>query len=318
MERLKISILDAATLGNDMDLSIFNEAGDTEIFPLTAAEEVSERIADSDICIVNKIKMNETVLADAKKLKLICVAATGFDNIDIEYCRKQGITVCNVAGYSVNSVSQLTLAMVLSASVNLNAFRASVSDGRYSEGSVQNILTPVYRELCGKTWGIIGYGAIGKKVGAAAEALGCRVIVNKRTPTDDAECVDLEYLLKESDIITIHVPLTEKTKNMIGEKEIALMKDGVFLVNVARGAVTDEAAVAKAVKCGKIGFFGCDVYSAEPMPKTHPFYEIRNLDNVCLTPHMAWGAFESRERCIGEIVKNIEAFCNGEKRNVVS
>ncbi len=318
MEKLNITVLDAATLGNDMDLSVFNTFGDVDIYPLTDRSDAAKRIENSHIVIVNKVKMDEAVLARAKMLKLICVTATGYDNIDIEYCRKRGITVCNVAGYSVNSVSQLTLAMVLSASVNLDTYKASVADGSYTRGGVQNILTPVYHELYGKTWGIIGYGAIGKKVGDCAKALGCRLLVNKRTPIEREECVSLDVLLKESDIITIHVPLSEQTRNMIGKKEIELMKDGVFLINVARGAVTDESAVADAVKNGKIGFFGCDVYSVEPMPKEHPFYEIKDYKNVCLTPHMAWGAFESRKRCIDEICKNIVAFLENNPRNVVS
>lgn len=314
-KKIKTVILDAATLGNDIDLTVFNRFGEVCIYNLTARESVAERINDCDVCIINKVKIDSEVLKDAKRLKLICVAATGFDNVDTEYCKNNGIAVCNVAGYSVNSVSQLTLAMVLSASVNLNAYRNAVADGRYSEGSVQNILTPVYHELAGKTWGIIGYGAIGKKVGDAAKALGCNVVVNKRTPIDEPPCLTLDKLLEVSDIISIHVPLTNQTKNMISKREISLMKDGVFIVNVARGAVWDEKAVADAVENGKIGFMGCDVYSTEPMPKTHPFYNIRNFENVCLTPHTAWGAFESRTRCLNEICKNIEAFLNGEARN---
>lgn len=315
MTALKTVILDAKTLGDDIDLSIFNQFGEADIYPLTQKDEVIDRIKDADICILNKVKMTSEVLSHAKKLKLICVAATGFDNIDTEYCRENGIAVCNVAGYSVNSVSQLTLAMVLSASVNLPVFRRSVSDGAYSKGNVQNILTPVYHELCGKTWGIIGYGNIGKKVGLAAEALGCEVIVNKRNPIDSVECVSLDELLTRSDIITVHVPLSDETKGMIGKREIDLMKDGVILVNVARGAVLNEEDIAQSVKDGKIGFFGCDVYSVEPMPITHPFYDIRELDNVCLTPHMAWGAFESRNRCINEIAENIKDFQKGGRRN---
>ncbi len=318
MNGLEITILDAATLGGDMDISVFERFGEVASYPLTARDEVEERVSETDICIVNKVKMDEAVLKNAKNLKLICVTATGYDNIDIAYCRERGITVCNVAGYSVNSVSQLTLAMVLSASVNLDIFKKSVTDGSYTKGGVQNILTPVFHELDGKTWGIIGYGAIGKKVGMAAEALGCRVIANKRTPVSEIECVDIETLLRESDIITVHVPLSNETRGMIGEKEIAMMKDGVFLVNVARGAVLDEKAVSKAVKSGKFGFFGCDVYSVEPMEENHPYQEIKDFENVCLTPHMAWGAFESRRRCLDEICKNIEAFLKGEKRNVVS
>ena len=312
---MKIAILDAATLGNDIDLSLFDSLGEVCVYPLTEASLIPERIKDCDVCIINKVKLNGNVLKSAQSLKLICVAATGYDNIDTEYCKQNGIAVCNVAGYSANSVSQLTLAMVLSASVNLNSFRNAVVDGRYSKGSVQNILTPVYHELAGMVWGIVGYGGIGKKVGAAAKALGCRVVVNKRTPVPDEECLPLCELLKISDIVTVHVPLTNETRGMIGEKELSLMKNGAFLVNVARGAVTDEAAVAEAVLSGKLGFFGCDVYSTEPMPESHPFYAIKNLENVCLTPHMAWGAFEARERCMNEIKQNIISFSNGEKRN---
>ncbi|MBR5285339.1 MAG: hydroxyacid dehydrogenase [Clostridia bacterium] len=312
---MKITVLDSATLGNDIDLSLFDDLGEVEIFNVSPRETVADRIKDTDVCIINKVKLDEPVLKDAKKLKLICVAATGYDNIDTAYCQSNGIAVCNVAGYSANSVSQLTLAMVLSASVNLNAFSNSVANGSYSAGNVQNILTPVYHELCGKTWGIIGYGGIGRRVGAAASALGCRVIVNKRTPVDDAECVDLQTLLKESDVITVHVPLTDSTRGMIGETELKLMKDGVFLVNVARGAVLDEAAVANAVISGKLGFFGCDVYSTEPMPVEHPFDKIKEYQNVCLTPHMAWGAYEARVRCINEIKLNIISYINGENRN---
>ena len=317
MDRIKIAILDSATLGNDIDLSVFDSLGDTEIYSLTEHELIAERIKDADVCVINKVRLDESALKNANDLKLICVAATGYDNIDINYCKANGIAVCNVAGYSTNSVSQLTLAMVLSASVNLNAFSKSVANGTYSRGSVQNILTPVYHELAGKTWGIIGYGGIGKKVGEAAKALGCNIVVHKRTPIDEVTCLSLDELLSISDIITIHVPLNDGTRKMIGEREISLMKDGVYLVNVARGAVLDEEAVAQAVESGKIGFLGCDVYSTEPMPEAHPFARIRDYENVCLTPHMAWGAFEARERCINEICENIKAFFNGDTRNSI-
>lgn len=312
---MKIKILDAATLGADVDLSVFDSLGEVEIYQLTTRTELFLRVADAEACIINKVKFDREAIDAAKKLRLICVAATGYDNIDTAYCAEKGIAVCNVAGYSSNSVSQLTVAMVLSASVNLSAFRTSVADGTYSNGNVQNILTPVYHELAGKTWGIIGYGGIGQKVGAVAKALGCRVVVNKRMPVDGAECLTLNALLSVSDIVTLHVPLTDMTRGMIGERELSLMKDGAFLVNVARGAVLDEEAVARAVECGKLGFFGCDVYSTEPMPESHPYFRIKDRENVCLTPHMAWGAYEARERCMNEIFKNIRAFLDGEMRN---
>ena len=312
---MKIVILDAATLGDDIDLSLFDALGEVSVYHTTEPSLVAERVADAEVCIINKVKLNGENLKNAKNLKLICVAATGYDNIDTEYCKQNGIAVCNVAGYSTNSVSQLTLAMVLSASVNLNAFSEAVADGSYTRGGVQNILTPVYHELAGKVWGIVGYGGIGKKVGLAAKALGCKVVVNKRTPIEDEECLSLHELLRVSDIVTIHVPLTDKTRGMIGREELSMMKDGAFLVNVARGAVTDEAAVAEAVLSGKLGFFGCDVYSTEPMPESHPFQKIKDCPSVCLTPHMAWGAYEARERCMREIKENIISFINGEMRN---
>lgn len=312
---MKIAILDAATLGNDIDLSLFDSLGETNIYQLTSKDEIPDRINDCDVCIINKVKLNEEVLKNAKNLKLICVAATGYDNIDTEYCKQNSIAVCNVAGYSANSVSQLTLAMVLSASCNLNSFRTQVANGNYSKGSVQNILTPVYHELAGKTWGIIGYGGIGKKVGIVAKALGCNVVVNKRTKIETETCLDLDELLAVSDIISVHVPLTDQTRNMIGTREISLMKNGVFLVNVARGAVLDEEAVALAIENKKLGFFGCDVYSTEPMPESHPLYRVKDYENVCLTPHMAWGAYEARERCMQEIKQNIISFYNNENRN---
>ncbi len=312
---IKIAVLDGATLGHDMDLSVFDKLGKTVVYPLTQRDEVAKRIEDCHVCVVNKIKLDESVLSKAKNLRLICVAATGYDNIDTEYCKGHGIAVCNVAGYSVNSVSQVTLAMVLSASVKLPQYREAVANGSYSKGNVQNILTPVYHEISGMTWGIIGYGNIGRKVALAASSLGCRVIANKRNPVEEIECVSLEELIKESDIITIHTPLTQETKGMIGEEEFKSMKDGVILVNVARGAVIDEEEAVKWIENGKIGFFGCDVYSSEPMPESHPFYKIKDLENVCLTPHMAWGAFESRERCINEICQNIKSFFAGEVRN---
>ncbi len=314
---LKTVILDAETLGEGLDLSLFEKFGEVEIFSLSTPDEARERLVSADICIINKVKIDAYSLARAKKLRLICIAATGYDNIDVKLCKQKGIAVSNVAGYSANSVSQLTLAMVLSASVHLEEYRDSVRSGEYSRGSVQNILTPVYHELAGKTWGVVGYGAIGKKVAKAAEALGCRVVVNKRIPTDEADCRTLDALLRVSDIVSVHVPLTNETRKMISRYELSLMKPGAFLVNVARGAVLDEEAVAEAVLSGRLGFFGCDAYSTEPMPESHPYYALRGLKNVILTPHMAWGAQESRERCMDEISKNIESFLKGEARNRV-
>ena len=314
---MKITVLDSATLGEDLDLSPLSEVMETEIYVNTPPESVAERIAESDVVIINKVKLNESNLAGAKNLKLICIAATGFDNIDVAYCKTAGIAVCNVVGYSSLSVAQITVATVLSLSCHLHEHTETVRSGRYTESGVANSLTPVYHELAGKTWGIVGYGNIGKQVGRVADALGCNVIYNKRSPDEKPECVSLETLCKESDIITIHTPLSDSTRGLISADMISLMKNDVIVVNEARGAVTDETALSHAIKEGSIGALGCDVYSIEPFGTDHPFYEIKELPNVCLTPHMAWGAYEARVRCLGEIVLNIKAFFNGDIRNRV-
>lgn len=314
---MNIVILDAQTLGNDISLDEIQTLGDCTIYENTSADETEKRIEHADVVILNKIKLDEKILSKAKRLKLICVTATGYDNIDITYCNKNGIAVCNVVGYSSNSVAQVTLAMVLALSVNMREYTDFVESGAYTKSGVANCLTPVYHELFGKVWGIIGYGNIGRRVADVAAALGCKVIVNKQTPQSEIECVSLEELCKTADIITIHTPLTDATKGMINRDILALMKDDVILVNAARGAVTDEEAICVAIRNGKIGAFGTDVYSKEPFGADHPFGEIMHLPNVCLTPHMAWGALEARRRCISEVAENIKAFNRGEIRNRV-
>lgn len=309
---MKITVLDSATLGDDLDLSPLSEVGETEIYKNTAPNEVAARIAGSDAVVINKIKLGENNLANAKNLKLICIAATGYDNIDVAYCREKGIAVCNVVGYSTHSVAQITVATVLSLACHLPEHCETVKSGRYTASGVANSLTPVYHELAGKTWGIIGYGNIGRQVGKVAEAFGCRVIASRRSGG-----ASVEEVCREADIITIHTPLNDSTRGLISREMIALMKKDVIIANAARGAVTDERAIADAVKEGRIGAFGSDVFSVEPFGEDHPFYEIKDYPNVCLTPHMAWGAYEARVRCLSEIVENIKAFQKGEIRSRV-
>ena len=314
---MNIVVLDAATLGQDLDLSIFENYGNLTVFSSTTAEEIEAHLADAEVALLNKIKLGEAQLKSAKRLKLICVSATGFDNIDLAYCRARGIAVCNVVGYSTQSVAQVTLAIALSLVTHLPEYTETVRNGEYTQSGVANRLTPVYHEIAGKTWGIVGFGNIGRQVGVVAQAMGCRVLANKRTPVDDWECVDLETLCRESDIISIHTPLNELTRNLIDDAHIRLMKSSAIVINVARGAVTDETALADAIKEGRLGALGIDVYTQEPFPAEHPFQNIRHLPNVCLTPHMAWGAYETRVRLLNEMAQNIEAFLRGERRNRV-
>ena len=315
---MKITVLDANTLGTDLDLSRLSSAGELTIYDYTEPQEVADRIKNSEVVVLNKIKLNEANLKDAKSLKLICVTATGYDNIDASYCASRGIQVSNIVGYSTNSVAQVTIATVLELATHIREYNRYVVSGEYTSKGVANRVSPVFNELCGKTWGIIGLGNIGKRVALIAEAFGCKVIAFKRTPDENYECTDLETLCKTSDIISIHTPLTEKTRGLIGKAELDMMKSNVILYNAARGAVTDEEAIAEAVLKNKIGAFGCDVYSVEPFPSNHPMQKIARLENVCLTPHMAWASYEARNLCIDEVLENINAFKNGKKRNAIT
>lgn len=312
---MKISVLDAATLGADLDLSHLAALGELAVFDSTDPNEVAARLADTDVVVINKIKINAENLKGNTRLKMIAECATGYDNIDLAACREKGIAVANVVGYSTNSVAQLTLAMALSLSTNLKAFRRTVDSGAYMAGGVANCLTPVFHELNGKTWGIVGYGNIGAQVARVAEAMGCRVLAFAKSPKTGVENATLEELCRSSDIISVHLPLTADTRGIIGERELAMMKPDAILINVARGAVTNEQAVADAILGGRLGGLGVDVYSVEPFSAQHPFAALLGLDNVCLTPHMAWGAFEARCRCLDEVAANIAAFISGEYRN---
>ena len=314
---MKIVVLDAATLGADTDLSPLMGLGTVTVWDTTAPEEIPERIADTEVIVSNKVRLMEPVLRNAKNLKLICLCATGYDCVDTVYCGKNGIGVCNVPGYSTQSVAQLTVALVLELTNHLGQYRDYVHSGAYSRSGVANALTPVWHELYGKTWGIVGGGNIGRQVARIAEAFGCRVLVCRRKPDEQYETADADTLCRESDIISIHVPLTEETRGMIGAKQIEAMKESAIVINVARGAVTDEAALATAVKSGRIAGLGVDVYSQEPFGENHPFGSILDLPNVCLTPHTAWGALETRNRCVAMVAENISAFCQGKWKNRV-
>lgn len=314
---MKIVVLDKASMGEDTPFSVLDKFGEVTFYDNSNAIEAAERSACADVIITNKVKITREIMEKSSSLKLICVFATGFDNIDINSAKEFGIGVCNVPGYSTDSVVLFTIATVLGLSAHLYEYNEFVRSGEYSKSGAPNRLTPVYHEINGKVWGIVGYGNIGRAVGRVASALGAKVLVNKRTPVKGAIVLNIDDLCRECDIITIHCPLNDESRNLINEDRIALMKPGVILVNEARGAVVDEKAVAEAMKSGKIGAFGCDVYSEEPFSETHPYSEIKDLPNVLLTPHSAWGAYEARKRCIEIIADNIAAFKQGKILNRV-
>ncbi len=314
---MKIAVLDSKTLGDDIRLDMFKPYGEVREYKMTRPEEVAERIRGCDIAILNKVKLNAENLSEAKDLKLICVTATGFDNIDTVYCREHGIAAANVPGYSTESVALITVTTALALVTHLTEYRRYCASGAYTAGGVQNRLVPVYHEMSSLTWGIVGMGAIGSRVAKTAEALGCRVIACRGRSAAGKGIVDIDTLCREADIITIHTPLNDSTRRLINAERIALMKPSAIVINMARGAVVDEAALCAALKEGRIGAVGADVYDGEPYGEDSPYAGIAGFDNVILTPHMAWGAYEARMRCMEEIALNIEAFLRGERRNRV-
>ncbi len=312
---MSIVMLDTGTLGADVDLSPIRRLGATTEYLSTPPELVASRIRQAEVVVVNKIKLGAFNLSSAKELRLICVTATGYDNIDLDFCRSRGIALCNVPAYSTESVAQLTLTMALSLVGHFQEYRTFVHDGSYSRSGMANHLSPAYHELSSLCWGVVGGGAIGGAVARLAEAFGCRVLMCRRSPDPHFEGADIDRICREADILSLHVPLTDQTRGMIDRTRVASMKPGAVVINVARGAVTDEAALAEAVLAGRLGGLGVDVYSVEPFGTDHPFRALLSLPNVCLTPHMAWGAVEARNRCMEIIAQNIAAFLAGGNKN---
>ncbi len=306
---MKIVMLDVSTLGDDITLEMFDKTGEVIKYPSTAPEDIPSRIADAEVIVANKARLGRENLVFAKNLKLICVTATGFDNIDTAYCCERNIAVCNVKSYSTQSVMQATVAMAMSLLMHLNEFDSYSKSGEYTRSGVQNHLKPVFYELTSLKWGVVGYGDIGKSVARVAEALGAQVMIYNRSTGD------IDEICREADIISLHLPLNDGTRELINRERIAKMKKNAIVINVARGGVTDEAALAEAVENGIIGGIGIDVYSREPFPAEHPYNRLKDYPNVLLTPHMAWGAQQSRLRCMEEVNKNIIAFYEGKERN---
>ena len=315
---MKIVVLERNSVGEDIDISAFGDFGEVVAYPVTKAAEVAERLADADIAIANKAPVTEAVLEQAPKLKLVAEFATGFDNIDIEACRKRGIAVCNVSGYSTDSVAQHTFTLALSLLEHLPYYDDYVKSGVYSRQERFSNFDRRFEELGVCTWGIIGMGAIGRKVAAIASAFGCRVIfhsVTGKSKVTDYEQVDFDTLLAESDIISLHCPLSDLTRHLMNEAAFAKMKSSAILINVARGGVVDTKALYEALIKGEIASAGLDVLEKEPMAADNPLLEIQDSEKLIITPHMAWGSTTARKRLVDETYANLQAFLKGEKRN---
>jgi glycerate dehydrogenase len=265
-------------------------------------------VKDVDVILINKVLVDKDLIDAAPNLKLICISATGVNNIDVDYAASKGIPVRNVAGYSTDSVAQSTFMHILSLVGGAPYFDKSVKSGDYSRSGMFTDPNWNWWELSGKTIGIIGMGNIGHKVATIAEAFGMRVCYFSTSGTGhckDYPCLQLEQLLAESDIVSIHAPLNERTGGLIGEKELAMMKRTAILVNMGRGAIVDEKAVAEAVDNGVIAGAGLDVFVTEPLPLDHPYLHMKHPERMSLAPHVAWGSVEARTRLISMIADNI-------------
>jgi len=313
---MKIVLLDAVTLGEDIDLTPIERFGRLDIYERTSASKTRERIADADIVISNKVVLDRELLRSAEKLKLVCIAATGMNNVDLQAAKEYGIEVKNVAGYSTMSVAQHTFAMLFYLLEKLPYYDSYVKEGEWSRSAIFTHIGRPFHEIEGKSWGVVGLGSIGRKVADIAEAFGAKVSyysTRGKSHCDRYERLSLEELMRESDIISIHAPLDEKTKNLIGERELKLMKEDALILNLGRGGIVDENALAKELARGRI-YAALDVCSIEPLPEESPLLEPSLSSRILITPHIAWTSVEARKRLIEGIAENMEEFLSAQKR----
>lgn len=314
---MKIVILDSDTVSTgDLSFSSFAKFGEVKRYGLTEAERVIERIRGAEIVLCNKTPITREVIEASPELRYVGLFATGCNNVDLESAKEKGIVVANVPGYSTDGVAQLTFSFILELFGNLLKYRASVNKGDWKKSPVFSYFPYPISILSGKTIGVIGYGEIGRRVSAIANAFGMRVLVYTRTPKEDTSVcfVDFDTLLRESDIVTVHCPLNEQSKGMMNADAFGKMKDGAVFINTARGPVVDEYALRDALLSGKLMGAGLDVLVKEPMEENCPLF---GIENCIITPHIAWAAFETRKKLLGIAERNVEAFISGTPENRV-
>jgi len=317
---MKMIFSDYKTLGYPLNLEKLSRFGELSLYDALCGEELAEAAADAEIILTNQNRLDAGSLAKAQKLKLICEVATGYDNVDLDYCREKGIAVTNVPAYAGRSVAQHTFAMLFYLISHSRYYDDYTKSGQYAEEAFADHTGKDFFELEGKTWGIIGMGNIGRIVAKYAEGFGCRVIsspVGEGRNVDGKKTFALSDLLGLSDIVSIHAPLTEKTKNLIGAEQLALMKKTGILLNLGRGGIVDEEALAKALDEGVIYGAGLDVLSREPVEKDNALLFVKNKERIYITPHIAYASVEARERLVDIVCENIEAYCSGERKNRV-
>ena len=317
---MKISILERDSLGIDVDMSEIDKLGEVTVYPATTVENAVEHIGDADIIIANKLPLNAQTLKEAKNLKFVAQTATGTNNVDFAYTNAHGIKVANVPSYSTDSVAQHTFALLLYLVEKMRFFDDYVKNGTYSRSNCFSCLDMIYPEIAGKTWGIIGMGAIGQKVAQIATVFGCKVIcysASGRKYDMPYEQVDFDTLLSDSDIVSVHAPLNEHTKGLMNYDAFCKMKESAYFINVGRGPIVVEEDLARALEEEQIRAAGLDVLCVEPMPIDNPLLKFKDSSKIIITPHVAWATSEARQRCVDVVTENIKAFLRGEEQNIV-
>jgi len=319
---MEILMLESSVYGDDISLEKFDKLGNITKYAVSSRRESVERLKlhNPDVVIVNKILMDKEAIDAAPNLKVIAEAATGYNNIDIEYAKEKGIRVANVAGYSTESVVQHTFALLFYLLEKLRHYDAFVKTGQYAMWPVFSYFGNIFHELSGMKWGIVGLGNIGSRVAKIAADFGCEVLVYSASGNkydSPYKQVELDELLKESDIISIHAPLNEHTNNLFNHETIAKMKKSAILLNLGRGPIVNDADLTKALNDGVIAAAGLDVIGNEPINADNPLLTIKDSDKLIITPHIAWATHEARERLMDEIYENIVAYFDGRERNVI-
>lgn len=308
---MKIVFLDRASIGEDIDLSSYERFGEIVTYNFSKPHEVAERVVDADIIVVNKAPITEETISGAKNLKLVCVTATGTNNLDKPYLEKRGIAWRNVAGYSTESVAQHTFALVFTLLEHIPYYDEYIKSDKYTNDAMFTHFARNFHEIQGLTWGIVGLGEIGRRVATLAKAFGCRVIyysTSGKNHNSDYEEVDFDTILKESDILSVHAPLTDDTLHLFDREAFKKMKKSSIFVNVGRGPIVVEKDLREALDNDEIGAAGIDVLEIEPMQEDNPLRGYQDSNKLIITPHVAWAAVEARQRLMKIIEGQIEEF----------
>lgn len=306
---MKIVILDRATLGFDIDVDIFKTLGEVTSYDVTFQNQTKHRVKDADIVITNKVVISKEIM-DASNLQLICISATGTNNVDLEYAKEKNIEVKNVAGYSSSSVVQLSFAMIFHFVQKLNYYKNYVDEGKWQKSAIFTHIDKPFYELDKKRVGIIGLGDIGLNLAKKAAAFDCDVVyysTSGKNNNNEYKRVELDELLQTSDIVSIHCPLNENTQNLLNFENMNKMKDAAILLNLGRGGIINEEDLAKVIDSKEI-YCGIDVVSKEPIEESNPLLKVKNKDRLVLTPHVGWASIEARERLISMVANNIKEF----------